>query len=92
VLSLYPGLAACLEESLQSLVPETTDHAGYCNLWRYGLQEAAYACDSCELNADPGRCPAYSAQPVVAGARQIRSLDHPVGAEKDRVWNFQTQR
>jgi hypothetical protein len=39
VLRLYPGLAASFEESLQPLVPESTDHEKQCNLVGYGLQE-----------------------------------------------------
>ena len=40
MLRLNSGLAARLKESLQSFVPNSTDHKGECNLSRYGLQEA----------------------------------------------------
>jgi hypothetical protein len=40
VLRLYPRLATSLEESLQPLVPESTDYERQCNLVGYVFQEA----------------------------------------------------
>jgi len=41
MLRLNARFAARLKEALKALVPDSTDHRGKCNRWRYGLQEDA---------------------------------------------------